>query len=265
MADAIAITLSGTGTSVGVPMPGCRCAVCRSDDPRDRRGRASVILRHPDGPVAVIDAGPDFREQMLRHDVRRLDALLLTHDHADHIGGLDDIRAYNFLSDRALPIHASQETWTGVRARFAYIWDAPQLGGGLPRIDAREERGAAFVAAGMRFIPLPVRHGLVGAWGFRVGDFVYASDLSEIPSATLEHMRGARELVIGAVQYQPHPTHLHVDKALDYIRRLAPGRAWLTHVNHGIGHADLESRLPPNVGIAHDGLTLEARGGLEGC
>ena len=258
----IRVVLAGTGTSVGTPIAGCRCTVCRSDDPRDRRSRCCVILRHPDGPVAVIDTGPDFREQMIRHDIERLDAILLTHAHNDHVGGLDDIRPYNYYSGRALPLHASAATLRDVRAHFAYFWDAPQPGGGLPRVDLLPETGP-FVAAGMRFTPLPVRHGLVESWGFRLGDFVYVSDLSEIPPATFDLMTGARELVIGAVQPRPHPTHFHVDKALDAIRRLRPARAWLTHLNHELGHAALSGQLPENIQPAHDGLVLEARGGLE--
>ncbi|MBO0859894.1 MAG: MBL fold metallo-hydrolase [Chloracidobacterium sp.] len=256
------ITFLGTGTSVGVPMIGCDCEVCRSDDPRDNRLRTGLMVETSVENGArrlVIDVSADFRQQALREKIDRLDALLVTHCHADHVFGLDDIRPINFRHG-PIPVYASESTWRGLRRIFSYIFEREHIGGGLPELVPQVIEGE-FEACGLRIIPVPVIHGKGEVTGFRFGEAraqaAFITDCNLIPEESLDKLRGLDLLIIDAVRYKPHPTHLNVEQSLDYIDKLKPRRAFLTHIGHELKHDAASRRLPENVGLAHDGLSVE--------
>jgi phosphoribosyl 1,2-cyclic phosphate phosphodiesterase len=252
------ITFLGTGTSVGVPMIGCDCEVCLSDDPRDKRLRTGLMVEN-DGRRMVIDVSADFRQQALREKIDRLDALLITHCHADHVFGLDDIRPINFRRG-PIPVYGSEDTWRGVRRIFSYIFDGEHIGGGLPQLVPHVIEGA-FETCGLRVTPVPVVHGKGEVTGFRFGDAraqaAFITDCNLIPDESLKKLRGLELLIIDALRYKPHPTHLHVEQSLAYIAELKPRRALLTHIGHDIKHNEASLRLPENVDLAYDGLSVE--------
>lgn len=252
-------TFLGTGTSHGVPMIGCRCATCTSDDPRDQRLRPSILVEITGGPALLVDTAPDLRTQALRYDVARVDAVLFTHPHADHLLGLDEIRRYNHLQRATIPCYASPETLAEVRRVFTYAFEPRQLGGGVPRLELVPIAGP-FTVAGTRVDPVPVLHGLLPIHGFRVGAFAYVTDCSAIPDATWPLLEGLDLLVIGALRHAPHPTHFTVAQALDVIARARPARALLTHIAHDLRHAETSAGLPGGVELAYDGLVVPVRG-----
>ena len=247
------VTFLGTGTSVGVPSIGCDCATCRSEDPRDKRLRASVLLEHNES-IILIDASTDFRQQALRIGLSRLDAILFTHAHADHCFGLDDARPLMFRHG-ALTCYATEVTWEGLRRVYAYALNpsgysaTPQI---IPHVIAGD-----FTLAGLLVEPLNVIHGSLPVTAYRIGDFAYVTDCNEIPEETCERLKGLDLLVIDALRIRPHPTHLTLDAALAYVERLKPREAFLTHISHDIKHSEVSSRLPLRVDIAYDGLELE--------
>jgi len=248
------IRFLGTGTSHGIPVIGCRCAVCTSSDPRDERLRASVLVES--GSVRVlIDAGPEFRIQALRAGITRLDAVLLTHSHADHLHGLDDVRP--LTRDAALSVYASADSVAEVKDRFAYIFNPRQTGGGLPdiRLETLQD-DESFTVSGVSITPLPAFHGRIPVMGYRIGSFAYLTDVSSIPASTLERMQGLEVLVLGALRHRSHPTHFTIAEACDVIRVLKPETAYLTHICHEVSHAGLCSELPVGVFPAYDGLDL---------
>jgi phosphoribosyl 1,2-cyclic phosphate phosphodiesterase len=259
------LTFLGTGTSVGVPMIGCDCDVCRSDDSRDKRSRTGLMVETTvEGGERrmVIDVSADFRQQALRENIDRLDALLITHCHADHVFGLDDIRPINFRHG-AVPVYASEVTWRGLRRIFSYIFDREHIGGGLPQLVPHVIEGD-FEACGLRITPVPVIHGKSEVTGFRfcpVGDShaqaAFITDCNQIPGESLDKLRDLDLLIIDAVRYKPHPTHLSVEQSLAYIAELKPRRALLTHIGHDIKHSEASRRLPENVELAYDGLSIE--------
>jgi phosphoribosyl 1,2-cyclic phosphate phosphodiesterase len=252
------ITFLGTGTSVGVPMIGCGCGVCRSDDPRDRRLRTGLLVEH-EGRRLLTDISPDFRQQALREGIERIDALLITHCHADHVFGLDDIRPINFRHG-ATPVHASEITWQGLRRIFSYIFERKHIGGGLAQIVPHTIEGP-FEAAGLRVTPVPVIHGRLEVTGYRYSDgrrdAAFITDCNEIPPASLDALRGLDLLILDALRFKPHPTHLHLEQSLAYIAELAPRRALLTHIGHDFRHAEVSRQLPAGVELAYDGLQVE--------
>ena len=249
-------TLLGTGTSTGVPSIGCACETCISADPRDKRLRVSVLVEHG-GQKVLIDTSSDFRQQALRLGLKRLDAVLITHCHADHIFGLDDIRPLNFRHG-ALGVYANERAWRDIRRIFQYVFEPSHFGGGLPQVLAHTvEHGAEFcVGREMRVTPIEVIHGRLPVMAYRFNDFAYATDLSEIPPRSLELLRGLDVLVLDCLRLRPHPTHLSLEPALAYVAELKPRRAFFTHIAHDIKHARDSALLPAGVEWGYDGLVI---------
>ena len=257
MAD-LTITFLGTGTSHGVPMIGCDCAVCRSGDPRDRRTRSSIYVETPEC-AWVVDTGTDFRAQALRENIRRLDAVVYTHSHTDHVVGFDDLRPF-CMSDCDLPIHASSETMADLARMFTFAFNGQNRFPGYMRPEPHIIDGP-FRLGETELTPLLVLHGRAHVNGFLfsrggVPLAAYLSDCKTVPDAVMERIRGVRVLIIDALRHRPHPTHLHVAGALEISARTAPERTFFTHLCHELGHAETEAALPENVRIAYDGLKL---------
>lgn len=245
----------GTGTSMGVPVIGCRCAVCTSPDPRNRRTRTSALVRTANQHI-LIDAGPDFRTQALAAGLQHVDAVLLTHAHFDHVAGLDDLRPLTMYGD-PMPIYGSAETISAVHERFAYAFDAnPSQGSTRPGLDTRVV-AAPFAIGATTITPVEVLHGTWAITGYRIGGLGYVTDASTLPPDAWAQLANLDVLVLNALRQTPHPTHLSIPEALDVIARLRPRRAYLVHMNHSIEHAATQATLPPNVFLAYDGLEVE--------
>lgn len=255
------LTVLGSGTSMGVPSLGCHCRVCSSTDPRDKRLRPSLLLSRG-GKFAVIDTTPDFRQQALRANLDRLDAVLLTHGHADHIMGFDDIRPYNLRQQISLPVFANDETHRTIRRAFAYIFDGKPKLSSIPSVTLREAN-APFDLLGIKFTPIPLIHGDLEVLGFRFARAAYITDFSSIPDSSLPLLSGLDELILDALRDTPHPMHQTVDQALALISKLNPRRAWFTHIAHDLSHAETIERMHqlgfPNVVPAYDGLEIEVQ------
>ena len=257
------VTFLGTGTSSGVPMIGCACEVCTSPDPRDTRLRPSIHVDVPGHASIVIDTTPDFRQQMLTAGVTRVDAVLFTHSHADHILGLDDIRRFNWIQGGPVPCYTTAGIWEDISRTFYYAFDGVQRkGGGIPRIDRRHVDGP-FGVGGVRVVPVPLWHGDAPILGFRFGTFAYLTDCNRLDDAAWPLVEGVETLVIDALRDKPHSTHFTVAEALEVISRLAPRRAFMTHMSHDLGHAATSARLPAGVELAYDGLVLDVRVDVE--
>ncbi len=247
----------GTGTSHGVPMIGCDCEVCRSADPRDARTRPSIFLELGDGTTVLVDTTPDLRAQALRHDIRRVDAILFTHAHADHVMGLDDVRRYNMLTRRPVPVYADAGTLADLRRTFAYIFDpdAP-AGGGVPDLRLWTI-GGAFSIGRQEVEPIALRHGPWQVLGFRFGRFAYLTDCNDVPASSMARLGGLDCLVLDALRRRPHPTHFTVDEAVAVARRIGAARTFFTHISHDLGHHATCATLPRGMALAHDGLRLD--------
>ncbi len=254
----LVVRILGSGTSQGIPRIACECPVCTSRDPRDRRYRASALLSFGEMRV-LVDCGPDIKWQAIAAGMRRLDAVLLTHDHQDAIGGLDELRRFNELRGGYLPVHAPPEDLAVIVSRFAYAFRPDQTTFfGIPQLRPIPLVGP-FLVGGRRFIPVPVIHVDRPITGYRTGGFAYCSDVQRIEPEGLALLRDLDVLVISALRDQPHPTHQTVEEALNVIAALRPRRAYLTHLDHELGHAALSARLPAGVEVAWDGLELEVR------
>jgi phosphoribosyl 1,2-cyclic phosphate phosphodiesterase len=249
------VTFLGTGTSHGVPAIGCRCATCLSDDPRDRRWRPSILIELPEASV-LVDTAPDLRAQALAFGVARVDAVLYTHAHADHLLGLDDIRRFNEIQGGPVSCYGNRATITELCRTFAYAFRPGPVGGGVPRLNVFTVEGP-FSLGRSEIVPVPVLHGAQQILGFRVGSFAYLTDCSAIPEASWPLLDGVRHLAIDALRERPHPTHFSLSEALAVVGRLRPERAWLTHICHDLGHAATSARLPAGVMLAYDGLRVE--------
>ena len=259
LTKSVRITLLGTGTSSGIPAIGCNCPTCRSEDPRDQRWRPSIFIELADGTGVLVDAATDLRAQALKFGIRRIDAIVFTHSHADHMLGLDEVRRYNHMQRAAIPCYGDARTIADVRRMFAYIFDPPdQLGGGIPQLVTFLLAGA-FSLGRTTFVPVPIYHGKRPIFGFRVGRFAYLTDCSEIPEASWPLLDGVDTLVIDALRPRPHPTHFSVDEAIDAAQRIGASRAYFTHMCHDLPHATTCEQLPDGVELAYDGLVLDVQ------
>jgi phosphoribosyl 1,2-cyclic phosphate phosphodiesterase len=251
------ITFLGTGTSHGVPMIGCECATCRSTDPRDSRWRPSVFVETDGGDSILIDAGPDLRAQALRFGVRRVDAVVFTHGHADHILGLDEIRRFNAIQQRPMPLYGDAPTLYDIERMFAYVFDpATPKGGGLPQLELHRIDGP-FTVGSQAIVPVPIFHGQRPILGLRLGGFAYLTDCSRIPDDSWPLLEGLDVVVVDALRDRPHPTHFTLSEAVEAAARIGARRTWFTHMCHDLPHGATCARLPPGMALAHDGLIVD--------
>jgi phosphoribosyl 1,2-cyclic phosphate phosphodiesterase len=250
------ITILGTGTSQGVPVVACNCEVCRSSDPRDQRLRTAVLIKQGETTI-VIDAGPDFRQQMLREQVKTLNAVLITHSHKDHIGGLDDVRAFNWIQKRPMDVFATKEVLRVVKNEFSYAFGEDKYPG-VPQINLLSIDSDPFLINDMKIIPIKALHFKLPVLGFRVGDFTYLTDANYIAPEELDKMRGSKVIIINALRKEKHISHFNLEEAIALARELKPEKAYFTHISHQMGfHADVEKELPENIFLAFDGLRFE--------
>lgn len=251
------LTFLGTGTSQGVPVIACECPVCTSPDPKDNRLRTSVMFE-VNGKVVVVDTGPDYRQQMLRESVKRLDAVLFTHPHKDHIAGMDDIRSFNFRQKRPIDVFANAMTIEALKREYHYVFAADKYPG-IPSVNVHEiHANKPFKAAGLEFMPIEVMHYKMPVLGFRIGDIAYITDANFISEVSREHLKGLKVLVLNALRREQHLSHFTLDEALRVVEELNPERAYFTHISHLMGtHTEASHGLPDNVQIAFDGLTVE--------
>ncbi|SEJ41025.1 phosphoribosyl 1,2-cyclic phosphate phosphodiesterase [Cyclobacterium xiamenense] len=251
------LTFLGTGTSQGVPVIGCHCEVCQSLDFRDKRLRTSLHLEK-DGKSIVIDTGPDFRMQMLRESVPRLDAVVYTHEHKDHTAGLDDIRPFNFSQQTDIPLYGSPRVLNQIKTEFSYVF-AKNKYPGIPRVLINEIGNLPFDVMGIRFIPIEVMHHKLPVFGFRIADFTYITDANYIAPEEIDKIIGTKVLVVNALQIQPHISHFTLEEALAFIEKIGPETAYLTHISHRMGmHQRIQEELPKNVNLAYDGLKIHS-------
>ena len=251
------VTFLGTGTSQGVPVIACQCAVCMSDDKYDNRLRVSVLIE-VEGKTIVIDSGPDFRYQMLRAGVKKLDAILYTHEHKDHVAGLDDVRAFNYKQDSEVDIYAHKRVQEALKKEFHYVFSGNNYPG-IPRLKLNTiEDGQSFQAAGIDIVPILVMHFQLPVYGFRFGDFTYITDAKTITDEEKLKIKGSDILVINALQKEKHISHFTLDEALELAAEIGAKKTYLTHISHRLGtHAEVSKQLPEGVFLAYDGLELD--------
>jgi len=252
----VQLTLLGVGSSAGTPVIGCACKTCRSTDPRNVRTRCSAAVTLPGGEVVLIDTGPDLRQQALREGLSRVDAVLYTHTHADHLHGIDDLRAFCQLGRKQIPLYASPEHLRVISARFGYVlrdagghWDLPVLGG--------NEVTGPFRLFGVDVVPIPLKHGRSDIYGYRLGNAAYLTDVSEIPPSSLDLLRGLDVLLLDCLRYKPHHTHINLEQSLAYAGRIQAARTYLIHMTHELEYEEVNAQLPPGVQVGHDGLRLQ--------
>ncbi|HKQ60287.1 MAG TPA: MBL fold metallo-hydrolase [Candidatus Polarisedimenticolaceae bacterium] len=255
------VTFLGTGTSTGVPVPTCDCRVCRSPDPRDRRLRPSLRLEWP-GASVLVDTATDLRLQALTHAISRVDAVLYTHAHADHVLGLDDLRLYNWRQRGPIPVYGSAATLEALARTFWYVFAAADGEHTRPAVERRSVEGP-FVLGRRRVVPVPLLHGRLPIFGYRLGGFAYLTDVSVIPEPSYALLQGLDVLVLNALRERPHPTHLDLPGALREAARIAARRTLFTHISHEVHHATVSAQLPEGVELAYDGLTLDVDEGPE--
>jgi phosphoribosyl 1,2-cyclic phosphate phosphodiesterase len=254
------LKLLGTGTSTGVPVPGCSCPVCRSTNPHNYRDRTSALITLATGPSILIDASPDLRQQSLRHAVARVDAVLFTHSHADHILGTDDLRCFNFVQGHRIPCYGTEFTLTRLRQTFPYIFtpDPSYEGGLLAQLDLLPLfYGAPLSLFGLDILPFELRHGSSSVAGFRFGEIGYATDCNFLTEGAYEALKGCRVLFLDALRYKPHKTHFTIEQALSVAAEIKAEQTYFIHMTHAIEHDAVNARLPEGVALAYDGLEIE--------
>lgn len=253
------MVIMGTGTSIGVPVVGCRCSVCMSDNPRNRRMRSGVLIRAPHGEM-IIDAGPELRMQLVRERATLIRAAIFTHSHADHIMGIDDLRIFGFQLDDSVPLYCEEVVEQQIRQSFSYAFSDPAKFAhkyAAPRLRfERIAEGQDVPLLGLNFRTIRLKHGELPILGFRIGNVAFCTDVSTIPADSREQLKNLDVLVLNTLRHKPHPTHLHLDAALNLIRQLQPRQAYLTHMSHELDYDELLKELPPNVAPAYDGLRI---------
>lgn len=250
------ITLLGTGTSQGVPVIGCDCTVCQSTDPKDNRLRVSVLIEVA-GKTLIIDTGPDFRYQMLRAKVKRLDAILFTHEHKDHIAGLDDVRAFNYFQQEAMEVYAHKRVQESLIREFHYAFSAIKYPG-VPLINLNEIKNEPFDVQGVGITPVEVLHYKLPVLGFRIGDFTYITDAKTVSDVEKAKIKGSKVLVINALQKDKHISHFTFDEAIEFAKEMNAEKTYFTHISHRLGrHQDISKELPEGIELAFDGLVLD--------
>jgi phosphoribosyl 1,2-cyclic phosphate phosphodiesterase len=253
------LSVLGSGTSMGVPTIGCDCAVCCSVDPHDRRLRPSIMLQY-NGKLVLIDTTPDFREQALRQRIRKIDAIIYTHGHADHILGLDDVRPLSFkriTGGPKIPLYANESTARVLKHIFKYIFDDDYKFGSIAQVELHPVTHEPLQLFGATFIPVPVIHGEAEIFGYRFGSAAYLTDFSEIPESSLPLLQDLDVLFLDALRHKPHPTHSTVENSLSIVEKLRPKRTFFTHISHDLPHDETNRQLPAGVQLAYDGLKLE--------
>jgi phosphoribosyl 1,2-cyclic phosphate phosphodiesterase len=254
----LTIIVLGSGTSHGVPMIACDCPICASADPRDKRTRPSIAV-HYDETTLLIDTGPEFRLQCIANNIRRADAVLFTHAHMDHIAGLDDIRRFNWVQKQVIPCYGLPDTLARLRTMFAYAFDLNNdYPSATPRLFLREIAGP-FEIGGRVITPIPLLHGALPILGFRVGDFAYCTDVSEIPAESRPLLEGLDVLMLDALRKRPHPTHFNLEQAIEQAERVAARRTYFTHIAHELGHEETNRTLPAGMELAYDGQIIQSR------
>ncbi len=250
------VTVLGTGTSQGIPVVACDCRVCKSNDIFDKRLRTSVMIETPSAKI-VIDAGPDFRQQMLREKVKKLDAILITHDHKDHIGGLDDVRAFNWVQKKAMDIYARRDVMDSIKREFFYAFEEERYPG-VPRINLHDIVNKPFKINELTISPIEALHHKLPVFGFRIGEFSYLTDANKISPEELSKMRGSKYVIINALRKKKHISHFSLKEATDILLNLNPEHGYIIHISHQMGyHKEVEKILPDNISPAYDGLKLE--------
>lgn len=250
------VTFLGTGTSQGVPLIGCNCSVCTSEDKRNNRLRTSIWIETPDTSI-VIDSGPDFRYQMLRQHINKLDAIVFTHGHKDHVAGMDDVRAYNFFSKKAMQVYATKETQEVLKREFSYVFSGAKYPG-IPQVNLNtiNERDN-FSINGLELTPILVKHMFMDVLGFRVGDFTYITDANYIAESEIEKIKGSKVLVLNALRKEEHPSHFTLDEAIEMAQKIGAEQTYFTHISHQLGtHEEIDNQLPDGINLSYDGLQL---------
>lgn len=254
------ITVLGSGTSFGVPSINCGCPVCTSKDPHDNRTRASIWIQNADTSI-IIDTSPDFRQQALREKIPAVDGLLITHCHADHVHGFDDIRSYTYRN--LIPVYCNKWTADEFRERFSYIFKQTQRGGGKPKITLNTitermlGKSETISIGSMDILPVPLKHGELDVLGYRIGDFAYLTDCSLIPESSYKKLAGVKYLIIDGLRHRKHPTHFTISEAIEASGRIGAGQTWITHLCHDVMHKDLKQELPDGFAPAFDGLKIK--------